>query len=60
MLAKYAAKVNREELYAVGDNLYIRLTGKTIVPVKKSPFTDTDSPAVLAACAIGNPMPSLP
>jgi uncharacterized protein YbaP (TraB family) len=53
MFAKYAAKANREELYAVGDNLYTRLTGKTITPVKQSPFTDTDKPSVLVACAIG-------
>ncbi len=52
MFAKYASKVNREELYAVGVNLYERITGKPIKPVGKSPYTDTDSPAVLAACAI--------
>ncbi len=53
MFAKYAAKANREELYAVGDNLYERLTGKTIAPVKQNPFTDTDKPSVLVAYAIG-------
>lgn len=53
MYSQYTANVTRQQLYAVGANLYQRITGKVITPLEKSPFTDTDNPAILAACAIG-------
>jgi len=53
MYAQYTSKVNRQQLYAIGANLYQRITSKAITLIEKSPFTDADSPAILAACAIG-------
>lgn len=53
LYAQYTSNVTRQQLYAVAVNLYQRLTGKAITPLEKSPFTDADDPAILAACAIG-------
>ncbi|HEX2945066.1 MAG TPA: TraB/GumN family protein [Clostridia bacterium] len=53
MFTKYASAVTREELYAVACNLYQRITGKAIIPLEKSPFSDADSQGVKAAAAIG-------
>lgn len=52
MYLKYQSKVNRSELYTMGVNLYEKITGKTITPITKSPFTDDKSQTVLKACAI--------
>lgn len=53
MLTNYRSDVTRTELYAAACNLYVRMTGKTIVPAEKSPFADTDLPVARAAYAIG-------
>lgn len=52
MLSKYVSNVNREDLISVCVNLYERISGTIITPVEKSPFSDTESTAVLKACAI--------
>lgn len=50
MFSEYTSKVTREELYTVCNNVYERITGEEIIPVDISPFSDTDSAAVLKAC----------
>ncbi|HEY9060743.1 MAG TPA: TraB/GumN family protein [Pseudobacteroides sp.] len=52
LLSKYQANITRLELYDVGVNLYEKITGKTVKPVQKSPYTDASSIEVLKACSI--------
>ncbi len=51
-LSNYQSNVSREELFGIGVNLYEKLTGKTVTPVEKSPFTDANSEAILKAYSI--------
>ncbi|NMA66193.1 MAG: TraB/GumN family protein, partial [Clostridiaceae bacterium] len=51
MYGEYASKVTREELYSVCGSVYEKLTGDIIIPIDVSPFSDTDSEAVLKAYA---------
>jgi len=53
LYAKYKSKATREELCTVCVSVYERLTGDVIIPVEESPFSDTDSLAVLKAYKIG-------
>lgn len=52
LLSNYQSNITRLELYDVGVNLYEKITGKTVKPIQKSPFTDASSVEVLKACSI--------
>jgi uncharacterized protein YbaP (TraB family) len=52
LLSNYQTNINRLELYGVGVNLYEKISGKTVTPVQKSPFTDASNIEVLKACSI--------
>lgn len=53
MYSGYKLKATRGQLSAVCVNLYENLTGTTITPVDKSPYSDTEDISVLKAYAIG-------
>ncbi|WP_010246148.1 TraB/GumN family protein [Acetivibrio cellulolyticus] len=54
MQKNYTSSVTREELYSVCESVYEKVTGDQVVTADvKSPFSDTNSDAVLKACAAG-------
>lgn len=53
MFSRYTSNVTKEEFYSVCDSVYETVTGQAIIPVEKSPYSDTNSEVVLKAYASG-------